>query len=104
MAKRAVSVTLDSDNLTWLRARALAAGSRSVSDFLDSLIAEARSGAMPVAIRSVVGTIDIDPSDPFLKDADDLVRAQFSASLTRPSRTATGRRPVSRPAGRKKRA
>lgn len=103
MAKRAVSVTLDADNLTWLRARALAAGSRSVSEFLDSLIAEARSGASPAAIRSVVGTIDIDPADPFLKDADDLVRAQFGTSLARPARAA-GRRRAPRPAEKKKRA
>ena len=85
MAKKAVSVTLAVGNLTWLRARAIAAGSRSVSEFLDKLIDEARAGATPVAVRSVVGTIDIDPADPFLKEADEVIRSEFGMSLARPT-------------------
>ncbi len=41
---------------------------------LDRLISEARKRA---PIQSVVGTIQIDPSDPDLLEADALVRALF---------------------------
>ena len=45
MTKRAISVTLDGDNLTWLKARAGAAGVRSVSALLNELVrAPRRSG------------------------------------------------------------
>jgi hypothetical protein len=96
MSKRAISVTLDSDNLTWLKARAGAVGARSVSGLLDSLVAEARRATPGGAVRSVVGTIDIDASDPLLAGADDVLRTLFDASLKRPtlvkeSRAADGR-------------
>ena len=42
MAKQAISVTLDADNLTWLKGRAGAAGLRSVSELLDQLVTAAR--------------------------------------------------------------
>jgi hypothetical protein len=35
-------------------------------------------------VRSVVGTIDIDASDPLLSRADAAVRALYDASLARP--------------------
>jgi hypothetical protein len=83
MPKRAVSVTLEGDNLTWLKARTGAAGLRSVSELLDQLVSDARaSGGGP--IRSVIGTIDIDASDPGLEAADEAVRYLFDASLQRP--------------------
>src|SRR5205814_1071073 len=44
MAKQAISVTLDSDNLTWLKGRAGAAGLRSVSELLDQIVTAAREG------------------------------------------------------------
>ena len=43
MAKQAISVTLDADNLTWLKGRAGAAGVRSVSEFLDQIVSAARA-------------------------------------------------------------
>lgn len=85
MGKRAISVTLHADNLTWLKARAGAVGARSVSDLLDQLVAEARRASPGGAIRSVVGTIDIDASDPLLTGADDILRTLFDASLNRPT-------------------
>jgi hypothetical protein len=85
MTKRAISVTLHSDNLTWLKARAGAVGARSVSDLLDQIVADARRATPGGAIRSVVGTIDIDTSDPLLLGADDGVRTLFETSLKRPT-------------------
>src|SRR6185295_5824051 len=84
MPKRAISVTLDTDNLTWLRGRAGAAGLRSVSELLDQLITAARESGRIGPSRSVVGTIDIDASDPLLEGADEVVRGMYEASLRRP--------------------
>ena len=84
MPKQAISVTLDADNLVWLKGRAGAAGLRSVSELLDQLIAAARESGHAGPSRSVVGTIDIDPADPMLEGADDVVRGLFETSLRRP--------------------
>ena len=85
MSKKAISVTLEADNLVWLKARAGAMGIRSVSELLDDLVTDARASGVAGPARSVVGTIDIDPSDPMLDDADDAsVRALFDVSLGRP--------------------
>ena len=84
MAKQAISVTLDTDNLTWLKGRAGAAGLRSVSELIDQLVTAARESGRVGPSRSVVGTIDIDASDPLLDGADDLVRGMFEQSLRRP--------------------
>ena len=85
MAKQAISVTLNADNLTWLKGRAGAAGLRSVSELLDQIVTAARQSGRIGPPRSVVGTIDIDPGDPMLDGADDLVRSVFEASMRRPS-------------------
>ena len=45
MAKQAISVTLDTENLTWLKGRASAAGVRSVSELLDKLVTAAPKSA-----------------------------------------------------------
>lgn len=83
MPKTAISVTLQTENLTWLRARARSNEARSVSDVLDRLVmaARERGGA---DVRSVVGTIDVDPSDPLLLKADDAIRALVANSVGRP--------------------
>ena len=83
MAKQAISVTLGADNLVWLKGRAAQAGVRSVSELLDQLVTAARRRGEGPA-RSVVGTIDIDASDPQLEQADAAVRRLFQASLQRP--------------------
>jgi hypothetical protein len=84
MSKNPISVTLDSDNLTWLRARAGTGQVRSVSELLDQLVTEARTRGDAVHVRSVVGTIDVDPSDPMLLEADGAIEAMFARSLGRP--------------------
>src|SRR5262245_5664949 len=85
MGKTAISVTLDADNLLWLKGQAGAAGLRSVSELLDRLVAQARAAGPVAPVRSVVGTIDVDPGDPLLEHADATIRALFDASLRRPS-------------------
>ena len=83
MTRRALSVTLDANNVTWLKGRAGATG-ESVSELLDQIVTSARQGGGIGQARSVVGTIDIDSSDPLLETADTTVRALFDASLGRP--------------------
>jgi len=86
MPKNAVSVTLDADNVLWLKGRTHATGGRSLSDTLDRLITDARTGGRHLegGARSVVGTIDIDRSDVELAGADEAIRQQFVASIERP--------------------
>jgi hypothetical protein len=96
MTRRALSVTLEADNVTWLRGRA-GATRESVSELLDQIVTAARHGSHAGPARSVVGTIDIDATDPLLEHADALVRAAFDASLGRPltvheSRASYGRK------------
>lgn len=85
MPKRAISVTLEAGNLTWLRGRARAGGARSVSEVLDRLVTEARTRGVGGDVRSAVGTIDIDPSDPLLDTADEAIAALFAASPAWPT-------------------
>lgn len=96
MPKRAVSVTLERENLLWLRAQAQAPGRKSVSEVLDRLVTEARrSGRVDdAAIRSVVGTIRIASDDPDLRRANVVVRALFAngRAATRRGRTSARRR------------
>lgn len=82
MSKRAISVTLEADNLVWLRGRARAA-THSVSETLDGLITAARRSGAAGVTRSVVGTVSIAPGDPELSGADAVLRSLFGASLAR---------------------
>jgi hypothetical protein len=82
--KQALSVTLGADNVTWLKGRAGAGGVRSVSELLDQLVTAARQSGRVGPARSVVGTIDIDSSDPSLEGADAAVRSMYEGSLGRP--------------------
>lgn len=100
MAKTAISVTLDEDNVTWLKGRARASGVRSVSELLDRIVSAARDSGRVGPSRSVVGTIDIDSSDPLLEEADRAVRGAFERSMGRlvavretPPRYRTTRKP-----------
>jgi hypothetical protein len=85
--KKAVSVTLRPDNLLWLRGQAAASANGSVSEVLDRLVQEARTGGRThaAAIRSVVGSIDLPADDPDLAGADAYVRTLFDRSLRRPT-------------------
>jgi hypothetical protein len=91
VSKQAISVTLDSANLMWLRARAGATGARSVSALLDRLIADARGKGVFTPHQSVVGTVDIDSSDPLLLRADAAVASLVQRSLARPVAAEEGR-------------
>jgi hypothetical protein len=102
MSKKAISVTLETENLTWLQGRVGATGLRSVSGLLDRLVTEARSHGSVGPIASVVGTIDIDATDSLLRTADDAVRGLVEGSLDRPLRASEGRvsyRTTTPPAG-----
>ncbi len=79
MSKRAVSMTLDTDNLIWLRAQAGPGG--SVSRLVDDLVGEARAGGrrLGTAARSVAGTVDLRNFDPATADRE--LRALFDAAL-----------------------
>lgn len=83
MPKKAVSVTLDASNVLWLKSRARMSGG-NVSDALDTLITQTRTGGQPEGPRtSVVGTIDLG-DDPDLLQADAAVREWFGEWLSRP--------------------
>ena len=83
MAKRAISITLDADHVTWLKGQAGASG-ETVSALVDGIVAAARGAGAVGAPRSVVGTIDLDPADPLLEHADAYVRTVFERSIRRP--------------------
>ena len=70
MPKRAVSVTLDVDNLIWLRAQAGAG--RNVSRIVNELVSEARAVGrrFGAATRSVAGTVDLRSYDPAAADRE----------------------------------
>jgi hypothetical protein len=91
MPKRALSVTLDVENITWLKGRTTAGGLRSVSELLDRIVSAARESGRIGPSRSVVGTIDIASSDPLLGAADAAVREVFERSLDLPLRVAEAR-------------
>ena len=90
MSRQAISVTLDADNVTWLRGRVRAAGARSLSELVDRLVTSARESGEVGPSRSVAGTIDVDTADPLLKRAD--------ATISAPSSGPT----ISWPGGRRK--
>jgi hypothetical protein len=100
MTKRAISVTLSPDNLLWLKGQTEATDVRSVSELMDRIIADARTGGHAAAVRSVAGTIDIDPADPALEGADTLVRQVFKSSLSRPIAKSSGSKKPVRPTRR----
>lgn len=84
--RRPISVTIEEDNLLWLKAQAAATTKGSVSAVLDRLVGEARADGRTgdAAIRSVAGTIDLPADDPDLEAADGYVRTMFERSLRRP--------------------
>ena len=85
MPKKPLSVTLEEDNLLWLRGRAALSRRRSLSDALDEIVTAARTGGLgATASRSVAGTIDIADADPDLDTADEYIRQTFQASISRP--------------------
>jgi hypothetical protein len=85
MPKQPLSVTLDQDNLLWLRGLTTRGKRKSLSDALDAIVTEARrAGGENGPPRSVVGTVDIPADDADLAGADAHVGTLFAASLARP--------------------
>jgi len=84
--KRAISVTIGEDNLLWLKGQAGASTGGSVSEVLDRLVREARTGGRTdaAAIRTVVGSVDLPRDDEDLAGADAYVRSVFDQWLARP--------------------
>ena len=83
MPKKAVSVTLDIANVLWLKGRARMSRG-NVSDALDKLITQARTGGKAVGPwPSVVGMVDLG-DDPDLLKADAAVREWFDEYLSKP--------------------
>lgn len=78
-------MTLQDDNLLWLKSRTVATKGRSLSETLDALVTAARtSGHVPTeAMRSVAGTIDVAEDDPNLDRADEYIGHAVTASLSR---------------------
>lgn len=103
MAKRPISLTIEETNLLWLKGRARVAAGGSVSEAVDQLVAEARSGrwGRTGPSRSVVGTIDL-AGDPLLADADAAIRAVFAGSLARSIVAPAGRKPTPKARSTKK--
>lgn len=98
--RKAISVTIDEDNLLWLRAQAAATMKGSVSNVLDRLVRTARLEGRTDAIRSVVGTVDLPHGD--LEQADAYVRSVFDRSIGRPM-LVRERRPAASQAVRRRR-
>lgn len=80
--RKPISVTIEPDNLLWLKAQAAATAKGSVSDVLDRLVRDARLEGRTDAIRSVVGTIDLPDGD--VDRAEAYVRSMFDRSISRP--------------------
>jgi hypothetical protein len=96
MPKQPISVTLEEENVLWLRGRTVAGRRRSLSDALDRIVTAARTHGDAAEARSVVGTVDIAGADPALLHADAAVRAMFDAAVS-----PAGPRPAAAPARRK---
>ena len=80
--RKPISVTIEEDNLLWLKAQAAATSKGSVSDVLDRLVRDARLEGRTEAIRSVVGTVDL--AEGSLDRADAYVQSLVDRSLSRP--------------------
>jgi len=81
MSKTAISVTMSTDNLLWLKARTLATGSRSMSAVLDGLVTAARGASGPVT--SVVGFVSFPEGEDGLRQGGEEIRALFDRSLSK---------------------
>jgi hypothetical protein len=103
MPKTPISVTLDEENLLWLRARARTGKARSVSEALDLVLTAARQSGYGVDMRSIAGTVDIASTDPALLTADAELQALFDDWRTRAS-TMPGATRGASPSSRRRKA
>jgi hypothetical protein len=90
MNKHALSVTLEPENLLWLKARVRARKLRSISAALDEVLSVARNASSPP--RSVVGTVQLPHGEAGLERGGRELRALFEASLKSGRRAAGQRR------------
>ena len=104
--RKPVSVTLQHDNLLWLRGQAAATSRGSLSEVLDQLVTDARLAGrgQAAAVRSVRGTIDLADDDPDLGHADAYIRTLVDRSVSRPvlvreAAAAAKKKPASRTRG-----
>lgn len=81
MSSKTVALDLDSANLLWLEARATASGKRDLSEILNEMLAQLRTGGRTGAVRSVRGTIRLPGDDPDLAAAQKAVRKAFNRSI-----------------------
>ncbi len=81
MSSKTVSVDLESENLLWLEARAIASGGQNLSEVLNAILAEARTGGRAMMRRSIRGTIP--EVDPDLESGTLEIRELFRSSLDR---------------------
>jgi hypothetical protein len=96
--KKAISVTLRGDNLLWLKGQAAATTGGNVSEVVDRLVQQARtSRASDIAVRSVVGSIDLPAGA--LDGSDGSLQSLFDRSLRRS--ISVTRRPRAKPRGRR---
>jgi hypothetical protein len=91
--RRPISVTIEENNLLWLKAQAAATSRGNVSAVLDRLVAEARAEGRTDsnAVKSVCGTIDLPASDLDLEEASSYMRDVVDRSLGRPLDPARGK-------------
>jgi hypothetical protein len=84
--RKPISITLQADNLLWLRGQVARTGKGSVSEVLDRIVSEARAAGRTdaAAMRSVVGSVDLPDDDPDLEGADAYIRSLFAASARKP--------------------
>jgi hypothetical protein len=92
MTKKAISLTLQTENLLWLHAQSIRSG-RSASDVLDAVIRQARGATAleTTPAPSIAGSIRIDDRDPELLGADTALRRLFEGSLHRSRAPEQGR-------------
>jgi hypothetical protein len=98
--RKPVSVTLDQDNIIWLKGRAIATARGSLSEVLDRIVTAARleGRTEPEAIQSVVGMIELPEDDPDLEKAHAEMVALFEESAQRTHAVLVRERAPRRPA------
>lgn len=95
MSIKTISVDLDSANLLWLQAQAIASGRRNLSQTLNEVLERVRTGGRTKAgperalggseggMLSVRGMIRLPESDPDLEEAKEALRDSFRRSVER---------------------
>lgn len=85
--KKAISFTIEAQNVLWLKGQAGRGQGQTASAIVDRLVTEARLAgrSSPASVRSVCGTIDLPDGDPDLVAADSYIAELFERSVRRPA-------------------